>query len=107
MHHMGEYANIVALLVQGWSDDRISRALALSERTVQRRVRMLMEEYGCTSRFALGFALGRRAVPGTQGHGGRSTGRSPGRSPGGTTGRSSGGTTGRSSGGADELRRTA
>ncbi|MEU8540238.1 helix-turn-helix domain-containing protein [Streptomyces sp. NPDC048717] len=87
MHHTGEYANIVALLVQGWSDDRISRALALSERTVQRRVRMLMEEYGCTSRFALGFALGRRAVPGPQGRGSQATG--------GTMG------------GADELRRTA
>ncbi|MEU7021336.1 helix-turn-helix domain-containing protein [Streptomyces sp. NPDC046203] len=91
MHHAGEYTNIVALLVQGWSDDRISRALALSERTVQRRVRMLMEEYGCTSRFALGFALGRRAVPGAQGRAGRTVD----------------GAMGGSMGGADELRRTA
>lgn len=50
---------IIELLVRGWSDERISRTLALSERTVQRRVRRLMQEYDCTSRFALGFALGR------------------------------------------------
>ncbi|MFV2118635.1 hypothetical protein ACE14D_09355 [Streptomyces sp. Act-28] len=51
---------IVELLVRGWNDDRISRELALSKRTVQRRVQDLMLEHGCSSRFALGFTLGLR-----------------------------------------------
>ncbi|MFG2641079.1 hypothetical protein ACGFYP_08955 [Streptomyces sp. NPDC048370] len=63
MHDTVDNQYIVALLVRGWSDERISRTLALSKRTVQRRVRQLMQEYGCTSRFALGFALGLQAVP--------------------------------------------
>ncbi|WP_162929419.1 helix-turn-helix domain-containing protein [Streptomyces sp. YIM 130001] len=49
---------LVELLARGWCDERIARALALSKRTVQRRVQYLMADHGCTSRFALGYALG-------------------------------------------------
>ncbi|WP_240137050.1 helix-turn-helix domain-containing protein [Streptomyces sp. MUM 178J] len=60
MQGASERRHIVELLVRGWSDDRISRELALSKRTVQRRVRRLMQEHGCSSRFSLGFTLGLR-----------------------------------------------
>ncbi|MER6999837.1 hypothetical protein [Streptomyces sp. NPDC000410] len=53
-----EIHRIVELLAKGWSDERISRELVLSTRTVQRRVRDLMAAAGCGSRFALGFAMG-------------------------------------------------
>ncbi|MFC7218055.1 hypothetical protein ACFQLX_07720 [Streptomyces polyrhachis] len=62
---------IVVLLARGRTDDQISRELALSKRTVQRRIAQLMELYGVTSRFALGFALGRRRRPPAQSAGRR------------------------------------
>ncbi|WP_149182487.1 helix-turn-helix domain-containing protein [Streptomyces sp. TRM49041] len=74
MQDASERRQIVELLVRGWSDDRISRELALSKRTVQRRVQDLMLEHGCSSRFALGFTLGLRLgmrAPGRLGHSGR------------------------------------
>ncbi|MFJ8668007.1 hypothetical protein [Streptomyces sp. NPDC093600] len=88
MHDTVDNQHIIELLVRGWSDERISRTLVLSQRTVQRRVRQLMEEYGCTSRFALGFALGLRAVPRRPGRGrGPDTHRRPGPSSTGSVGR--------------------
>ncbi|MFB7338673.1 hypothetical protein ACFCZ6_01270 [Streptomyces hydrogenans] len=50
------------LLARGWSDERIAKELTVGKRTVQRRVRKLMESRECNSRFALGFTLGREAL---------------------------------------------
>ncbi|WP_175407769.1 helix-turn-helix domain-containing protein [Streptomyces sp. TRM64462] len=82
MQDASERQHIVELLVRGWSDDRISRELALSKRTVQRRVQDLMQEHGCSSRFALGFTLGLRLgmrAPGRAGSPPGSPGHHPGR----------------------------
>ncbi|WP_327354607.1 helix-turn-helix domain-containing protein [Streptomyces sp. NBC_01304] len=52
---------IVKLLAAGWNDERVSRELSLSKRTVQRRIQRFMAEHGCSSRFALGYVLGMQA----------------------------------------------
>lgn len=52
---------IVALLLQGYGDTSIAHQLAVSPRTVQRRVRVLMDRAGAGSRVQLGFWLGRRS----------------------------------------------
>lgn len=51
---------IVTLLLQGYGDTAISNQLAISPRTVQRRVRVLMDRAGASSRIQLGYWLGRR-----------------------------------------------
>ncbi|MFF0745085.1 hypothetical protein ACFYVL_32265 [Streptomyces sp. NPDC004111] len=65
MSHSVEERRIVELLARGWGDEKISRELALSVRTVQRRIGQLMDEYRCASRFALGFKLGRHRLNGS------------------------------------------
>ncbi|MFI0978090.1 hypothetical protein ACH4SP_13970 [Streptomyces sp. NPDC021093] len=59
MRHHREERRIVELLARGWGDEQISRELALSVRTVQRRIGPLMNEHRCASRFALGFKIGK------------------------------------------------
>ncbi|RFU82742.1 hypothetical protein DY218_31280 [Streptomyces triticagri] len=61
---------LVDLLARGWGDERIARELALSKRTVQRRVQFLMEDRGCCSRFALGYVLGAEVASARRGAGG-------------------------------------
>jgi len=51
---------IVSLLLQGYGDKAISHQLAVSPRTVQRRVRLLMDRADATSRIQLGFWLAQR-----------------------------------------------
>lgn len=55
---------IVALLLQGYGDTSIAHQLDVSPRTVQRRVRALMDRSGSSSRVQLGYWLGRRTVTG-------------------------------------------
>lgn len=45
---------IIALLAAGASDTTIARQLGISQRTVERRVRLVMEELGATTRFQAG-----------------------------------------------------
>ncbi|MCK0112915.1 transcriptional regulator TrmB [Ornithinimicrobium sp. F0845] len=52
---------IVSLLLQGYGDKAISHQLAVSPRTVQRRVRALMDRAAATSRIQLGFWLAQRS----------------------------------------------
>lgn len=51
---------IVALLLQGYGDQSISGQLAVSPRTVQRRIRSLMDQAGVSTRVQLGYWLGQR-----------------------------------------------
>ena len=51
---------IVSLLLQGYGDKSISHQLDVSARTVQRRVRALMDRAGASSRIQLGFWLAQR-----------------------------------------------
>ena len=51
---------IVSLLLQGFGDTSISHQLAVSPRTVQRRVRALMDRSGTSSRIQLGYWLAQR-----------------------------------------------
>lgn len=51
---------IIALLAAGASDLTIARQLAVSQRTVERRVRAIMEELGATTRFQAGVTAVRR-----------------------------------------------
>ncbi|MFV0407059.1 MAG: hypothetical protein ACK5LN_09595 [Propioniciclava sp.] len=51
---------ILGLLLTGITDQAIAHQLGTSVRTVQRRVRALMEETGATSRIQLGYEAGRR-----------------------------------------------
>lgn len=51
---------IVSLLLQGYGDASISHQLGVSPRTVQRRVRALMDRAGASSRIQLGFWLAQR-----------------------------------------------
>ncbi|KGN34415.1 hypothetical protein N802_12755 [Knoellia sinensis KCTC 19936] len=51
---------IIALLAAGASDATIARQLAISQRTVERRVRTIMEELGATTRFQAGTNAVRR-----------------------------------------------
>lgn len=51
---------IMALLAAGASDTTIARQLGISQRTVERRVRVVMEELGATTRFQAGAIAVRR-----------------------------------------------
>lgn len=53
---------IIALLASGASDTTIARQLGVSQRTVERRVRMIMEELGATTRFQAGTNAARRGL---------------------------------------------
>ncbi|GAB3994487.1 LuxR family transcriptional regulator [Glycomyces albus] len=50
---------ILALLGQGFGDKAVARNLDVSPRTVQRRLRHLMDQAGASTRFQLGLWLGR------------------------------------------------
>ena len=54
---------ILALLGQGFGDKAIARHLDVSPRTVQRRLRHLMDQAGASTRFQLGLWLGRNRAP--------------------------------------------
>ncbi|KRE40869.1 helix-turn-helix transcriptional regulator [Knoellia sp. Soil729] len=51
---------IIALLAAGASDVTIARQLTVSQRTVERRIRSIMEELGATTRFQAGTAAVQR-----------------------------------------------
>ncbi|MFC7490988.1 MULTISPECIES: helix-turn-helix transcriptional regulator [unclassified Knoellia] len=51
---------VIALLAAGASDLTIARQLSISQRTVERRVRAIMEELGATTRFQAGTIAVRR-----------------------------------------------
>lgn len=51
---------IIALLAAGASDLTIARQLSISQRTVERRLRTIMEELGATTRFQAGAIAARR-----------------------------------------------
>ncbi len=51
---------IIAMLAAGASDLTIARQLSISQRTVERRVRTIMEELGATTRFQAGAIAVRR-----------------------------------------------
>lgn len=53
---------IIALLAAGASDTTIARQLGVSQRTVERRVRTIMEELGATTRFQAGTNAARRGL---------------------------------------------
>lgn len=50
-----EQRELLGLLADGLSDQAIGRRLGLSRRTVQRRVRSLMDHYSVQTRFQLGL----------------------------------------------------
>ncbi len=50
-----EQLELLRLLATGLSDQAIGRRLDLSRRTVQRRVRSLMDTFGVQTRFQLGM----------------------------------------------------
>jgi hypothetical protein len=50
---------LIDLLAQGKTDPAAARALGVSERTLRRRVAVLMDEHGARSRLELGLVLGR------------------------------------------------
>lgn len=58
-------SRIIALLLQGYGDKSISAQLGVSARTVQRRIRFLMDRAGVETRIQLGHWLGRRSVSGS------------------------------------------
>lgn len=53
---------IISLLLQGFGDTSISHQLAVSPRTVQRRVRSLMDRSGASSRIQLGYWLAQQGA---------------------------------------------
>ncbi|WP_415648839.1 helix-turn-helix domain-containing protein [Stackebrandtia soli] len=53
---------VVSMLLQGFGDKSISKQLNVSPRTVQRRIRYLMDEAGVDTRMQLGYWLGRHSV---------------------------------------------
>ena len=53
-------ARLMTLLAAGFKDDAIARQLALSSRTVGRRVAELMETLGARTRFQAGIHAQRR-----------------------------------------------
>ncbi|HEX4818004.1 MAG TPA: helix-turn-helix domain-containing protein [Nonomuraea sp.] len=53
-------AEVLALLAAGMKDDAIARQLGLSPRTVQRRVQVLCERLGASTRFHAGFLAARQ-----------------------------------------------
>lgn len=55
-------AQILALLAAGASDSTIARQLKVSRRTVERRIRLVMEELGATTRFQAGAIASRRGL---------------------------------------------
>jgi DNA-binding NarL/FixJ family response regulator len=54
----------LALLIDGLTDRAVARRLGVSERTVQRHVRALMEAAGCRNRMQLGRHAALTGVPG-------------------------------------------
>ncbi|GAA1967452.1 LuxR C-terminal-related transcriptional regulator [Catenulispora subtropica] len=54
--------DLLTLLTAGLTDDAIARQLHISARTVQRRVRELMEELGARNRFQAGVQAARRGL---------------------------------------------
>ena len=52
---MPDQYELLQLLARGLSDQAIGRRLGLSRRTVQRRVRSLMDHYSVQTRFQLGM----------------------------------------------------
>ncbi|BBB02009.1 hypothetical protein RVR_9689 [Actinacidiphila reveromycinica] len=48
---------IATLLRTGMTDDQIARRMSITRRTVQRRIRSLMDRRGARSRFELGMHL--------------------------------------------------
>ena len=51
---------ILALMNSGLSDEAIARQLGLSQRTLQRRVRALMDRFHAVTRYQLGVQAARR-----------------------------------------------
>lgn len=66
-----EHVRIVALVAQDWTDDRIARALGMSERTVRRRLREAERELGATSRLRLAVLAVKRGIVNGGPHDGR------------------------------------
>jgi DNA-binding CsgD family transcriptional regulator len=58
---------VLRLALQGRSDEQIARALDLRRPTVERLITEVMERLGVTTRFELGFRLGRLCVHGDAG----------------------------------------
>jgi len=68
--------DIIAMLVEGASDKEIATRLFLSERTVGRRIAVLMRSVGANTRFQAGYRLAAaRQVPAQGNLEGRQTGR--------------------------------
>lgn len=63
----GRERAILRLALQGRSDDQIARSLGIHRQTVERRMSEVMERLGVTTRFELGFHLGRRCAHGDAG----------------------------------------
>jgi len=57
-----EWDGLLAMLERGTTVEAAGRALGLSGRTAQRRVRAAMAHYGVRSQFALGVAWARDVV---------------------------------------------
>jgi sugar-specific transcriptional regulator TrmB len=57
----GEPDDLLAMLLTGMTDETIARRLGIGLRTVQRRVRALMDELGADTRFQAGFQAARLA----------------------------------------------
>jgi DNA-binding NarL/FixJ family response regulator len=50
---------IASLMLSGLTDDQIARKMAITRRTLQRRIAKLMERWGAKSRFELGYHFAR------------------------------------------------
>ncbi|HIV58681.1 MAG TPA: helix-turn-helix domain-containing protein [Candidatus Stackebrandtia faecavium] len=57
---MADQYEMLHLLANGLSDQAIGRRLGMSRRTVQRRVRSLMDYFGVQTRFQLGMRAARK-----------------------------------------------
>lgn len=55
----GETAELLSMLLTGMTDETIARRLGIGLRTVQRRVRALMDDLGADTRFQAGFQAAR------------------------------------------------
>lgn len=67
-HDLADESAVLTLLASGLKDEAIARQLDLSVTTVRRRITMIQERLGVTSRFQVGLALGRQgwASPGAE-----------------------------------------
>ena len=53
---------ILSLLLAGLTDDAVARTLGLGTRTVQRRIRALMDQFGAQTRLQRGWAVSQQGV---------------------------------------------